>query len=220
MALVIPERIMHTYLKQALAAALLLGTALSTPAAVITFSGGADPAFTYDGGIYTINSNILPPASGYASVGAFTGEPNVAFNSSGVSPSSFYLAGAASSVFTLNSFVIAGAWGAQTLAIKGYNNGALLFSSMLPVTPVAKLALFGWAGIDQLTIFTGTDFVESNNGGAGLHWALDNLTINQALAANPVSEPAPLALLGLALIVLALSCRIAPANGRASEQPV
>ena len=177
------------------------------PAAVITFAGGADPAFTYDGAIYTINSNILPPSSGYASVAAFTGEPNVAFNSGGMSPSSFYLAGPAASVFTLNSFVIAGAWGTQTLTIKGYNNGALLFSSMLPITPAAHLAMFGWAGIDQLTIFKGNDFAASNNGGAGLHWALDNLAINEAVIANLVSEPAPLALLGLALITLGFSCR-------------
>lgn len=198
---------MHILLKQALAAALLLGTAWSTPAAVITFAGGADPAFTYDGGIYTINSNILPPSSGYASVAAFTGEPNIAFNSGGVSPSSFYLAGPAASVFTLNSFVIASAWGTQTLTIRGYNDGALLFSSMLPITPAAQLAMFGWAGIDKLTIFTGTDFVESNNGGAGQHWALDNLTINETVVASLVPEPASLALLGLALIALGFSCR-------------
>jgi hypothetical protein len=107
----------------------------------------------------------------------------------------------------LNSFVIAGAWGNQTLTIEGWNDGALLFSNLLPVTTTAFTATFDWLDIDLLRIIIGTDFVETVEPGIGIdrrEWTLDNIVINEALSAP---EPGSIALLGVALAGLVCSRR-------------
>lgn len=173
-------------------------------ATVITFEGGADPAFTYSQVQFERGDFVLFPAeSGYKTVANATGGPWQAFNPSAASPSSFFIAGPASTTFTLNSFVIAGAWGNQTLTIEGLNNGSLLFSRALAVTNlIATTFTPNWTGIDELRISTGTDFVPtlppfllSNQ-----HWALDNLTINEAV---PEPETYAMMLAGLGLLGVA-----------------
>jgi len=176
-------------------------------ASVITFEGGLDPTFTYSG----VDVATVPVAttSGYNNVAAATASTHVAFDPNAISPSDFFIAGPAATTFTLNSFVIGGAWGSQTLTIQGFNNGAMLFSSALAVSLTPVVFAPGWAGIDQLRIITGTDFVLSPlvvGLGNGQHWALDNLTINEAVVRVP--EPATLALLALGLLGFALRTRV------------
>jgi hypothetical protein len=179
---------------------LLFSVALTTAnATVIGFNSGLDPTFTYSSDITYKNAPVTG-TSGYDNLAAYTGGYSMVFNSSEASPSNFYLAGSSSATFILNSFVIAGAWGNQTLTIVGSNNGVQLFSQLLAVSVTPTVFSAGWAGIDQLTIKTGTDFLQTASGGNGQHWALDQLTINES---NRVPEPASLAIacLGLAALV-------------------
>jgi hypothetical protein len=175
----------------------------SANATVIGFEGGLDPAFTYSG-VAQEDGPVLT-GSGYNNVMAFTGSKGFAFNPSEVSPSSFFLVGSSSATFFLDSFVIAGAWGTQTLTISGLNNGIQLFSQTLAVSLAPTVFTADWAGIDQLRIATGSDFVQDFSlSGRGQHWALDNLTINEAAT---VPEPSSLAIVGLGLIGLAIARR-------------
>ncbi len=186
----------------ALASLLVVVTGLMerAHATVIGFEDGLDPAFTYSG--VGPLSTLLTPPSGYDNVAAFTGSTRVAFNRTATSPSSFFIAGSPATTFTLNSFVIAGAWGTQTLAIAGLNDGSLLFSSALGVSLTPTVFAPGWAGIDELRISIGSDFVHDPIVvGSGQHWALDNLTINEPTSSVP--EPASLVLLGSGLAGLA-----------------
>ncbi len=170
----------------AFAASMSMGAA---QAAVIGFEGGADPMFTYtDVGFVEVP---VTASSGYNNVAAFTNSKWVAFNPYEATPAIFSLVGNLTDTFTLNSFVVASAWGAQTLLIEGLNNGAVLFSQKQGVTQSPIVFAANWAGIDQLRIWTGDEFQP----GTGHQWALDNITINE----NNVPEPGSLALLAVGL---------------------
>jgi hypothetical protein len=180
-------------------------------ATVIGFEGGSDPIFTYVGVDFA--ATPIATVSGYNNVAAFTSSTWVAYNPGEVSPSDFFLAGSPIDTFDLNSFVIAGAWGTQTLLIEGLNDAALLFSTSLAVSLTPALFTPNWSGIDQLRISIGNDFVQDQSlGGAGQHWALDNLTINQSSA---VPEPSALPLLALGLAGLCVSRRRSRRNALA-----
>ena len=181
-------------------------------ATVIGFEGGSDPIFNYVGVNFFINTPVSP-RNGYDNVAAFTSSTWVAFNPSEVSPSDFFLAGSPIDTFDLNSFVIAGAWGTQTLLIEGLNDAGLLFSSSLAVSLTPTLFTPNWSGIDQLRISIGNDYVQAQGlRGWGQHWALDNLTITQA---NAVPEPSALPLLALGLAGLCFSRRRGKRNALA-----
>lgn len=180
-----------------LLASLAAGSAQAT---IITFESGLDPTFTYSG--VDVATVPIGQVSGYNNVAAATASSRVAYNPYAVSPSNFYLAGLPTSVFTLNSFVIAGAWGTQTLTVQGLNDGALLYSSALAISLTPTTFLADWVGIDQLRILIGNDYVPTPGvSGAGQHWALDNLRINEAIT---VPEPATLFTFALGLLALGL----------------
>ncbi len=197
--LVMGAKSLSAVMAVAVAMATILGA--SAHAAVVTFEGGADPIFTYS----TVNfvSTPLIPSSGFDNVAAYTGSSGVAFNANGFSPSSFYLNHAnPNATFTLNSFVIAGGWGSQTLGIKGYNNGTQLFSTTQFVNLSAIVFTPGWVGIDQFEITTGADFVVINPTnfvfeGNGRQWALDNADIQVSAVPEPETYAMLLAGLGL-----------------------
>lgn len=184
----------------AIAGSVALAMSGVAQATVYSFEGGADPAFTYSGVDFLNGGSYTPAASGYHQVSLFTASDWVAFNPYEASPASFMLAGAPTATFTLNSFVIAGAWGSQTLTVEGYNDGVLVHSSALGVTPAAATFSPGWTGIDELRITTGSDFANSVIGGDGKHWALDNLTINESAAPIPEPETYAMMLAGLGLL--------------------
>jgi hypothetical protein len=140
---------------------------------VIGFESGFDSRFTFEG-ISVVGS--VQPGSGYDNVRSFTNSNIVAFNPGATSPSTFTWVGNGET-FDLVSFVIAGAWGTQTLTVQGLLNGAVAFSSPLFVSPTPVVFSPSWVGIDQLRIHIGNDFVDFRLGGSGRHWALDNLVI-------------------------------------------
>jgi hypothetical protein len=147
-------------------------------ATVLNFDQGPDPRFTYTGIGFVGSVRV---GSGYDNVRAFTGKNIVAFNPFAVSPSDFRWVGGSSPTFDLASFVIAGAWGQQTLLIQGFQGGVVKFSSPLFVTPAPVVFTPNWHGIDDLRINIGHDYVSYNIGGDGQHWALANLTIGVPL---------------------------------------
>ncbi|MFK5913011.1 MAG: hypothetical protein QM484_01445 [Woeseiaceae bacterium] len=175
-------------------ALMFVGTANAT---VVDFESGFDPIFNYS--VVSVLAPTAPHAlSGYQTVADYTNSTQVAYNGSAQSPSTFSWASAGT--FDLNSFVIAGAWGSQTLTIEGLLNGVSIFDSLLAVTNDA-VSVFSanWSGIDAFRITIGTDFVQTANlGGSGQHWAIDDIAVNETVSAVPV--PAAAWLFGSALL--------------------
>ena len=194
--------IRRTFAEIALCGAMFGLAGNSAQAAVITFEGGLAPVFTTSDVAYV--ATPVASGSGYDNVAAFTGSVWVAYDENAVSPASFFLNHVDSNAtFTLNSFVIAGAWGSQTLGIKGYNNGVQLFSTTHFVALAATVFSPGWAGIDQFEITTGSDYMNlapqgSVFDGSAPHWALDN--VDMQVSAVPEPETYAMMLAGLGLL--------------------
>lgn len=180
----------------AVAAALCLPSFAS--ATVIDFNGGLDPFFNYNS-VSTIG--LVQPNSGYDNMYTLNGGGLAAFNPYEASFASFTKASAGT--FTLNSLMVDGAWGTQTLTFVGLAGGATLFSTTFGVGTNPALLSLNWAGINELRVFTGNDHVHNNSlSGSGKHWVIDNITVDQAAQ---VPEPGPLALIGLGIAGLLVS---------------
>ena len=173
-----------------------------TFAVVIDFELPSDSPFPPEG--FTVSHAVKWGVrtwenSGYLSVKEYT---NSNFYAWGYGWGSFYLAGEPYETFDLNSFVVASAWGEQTLLIQGLNDGVLLYNESVYTTTSAQLFLADWVGIDQLVINPLGDFISSNNpNGDGPHWVIDNLTIN---AGREVPLPASIWLFFVAVSGLIL----------------
>ena len=195
----------------ALAAAVASLIGPTAHASVIGFEAGLDSFFTYSDDV-TLGSSTTTN-SGYASALLATASSRYVFNAYAASPSTFSLAGAADDTFLLNSLVVAGAWGKQTLTFKGFNNGQQLFSVLADVSTTAQTLNLNWLGIDVLQVYTGpATFVRSDSViGSGTHWAIDNMVVDQPVmvfgSLQAVPEPASLALSGLALALVAATSR-------------
>lgn len=168
--------------------------ACSANATLIDFESGLDPLFSYSG-VSTISNSSF---GGINTLATYTGSNNVAFNSASQGQGTFSWAGSGST-FDLNSFVIAGVWGTQTLTIEALLNNAVQATSQLAVdwTTVSVFSP-GWTGIDAFRISVGNDFVDTNDDGSGQHWALDNVIVN----ATSVPEPSSMVLFSLGIVGL------------------
>jgi hypothetical protein len=170
---------------------------LSASATVIDFNSGLDAFFTYNS-VSTIGQ--VQPNSGYNNMFDLNGGGLAAFNPYAASSASFTKAGAGT--FTLNSLLVDGAWGTQTLTFVGLASGSTLYTTTFGVGTAPSLVNFNWSGINELRVHTGNDFVQNNSlNGGGQHWVIDNITVD----ANQVPEPAPLALIGLGIAGLLAS---------------
>jgi len=108
-------------------------------------------------------------------------------------PTFFY----ATAAFNLDFLWLAGAWGNQTLTIKGYDaNAGELYSKDVYVTTAAARVDFDFVNITSFSITIGNDFVPTVPGATGKAWALGSVAI------SPVPEPETYAMLlaGLGLI--------------------
>ena len=170
-----------------------------TVGAIIDFEDGLDPAFTYsEVGVY-YGVRQYGSEGGYEKLAEATPGGYVAYNPDMESPSDFYWNG--SGTFDLISFMIAGAWGSQTLTIQGLNNGSLLESASLDVSPDPITFMPNWFGLDQLRILIDPNgYIDTVDGGRGQHWALDQIVINESVATVP--EPGTLSILLLGLLGL------------------
>lgn len=167
----------------------VLGLPMLAQAHVIDFNQGLEPGF----GSTNLYVTTGPRGdNGFANMVRLAGGTHVSNIFGGPHASMFLLN---LDTFTLNSMLIGGGWGSQTLHIEGINDGLVLYSRVVAVTTTPQELLLQWRGIDFFRIATGDDFVSTVPGGTTPHWVMDNIVINEAV---PVPAPAPLALLGLA----------------------
>lgn len=176
--------------------AMLLLTFGQANAALVSFTSGGNSAFTYSG-VSFLDGKDGRQSSGYEAVATATSTDYVAFNPGAASPSTFTWNSVGT--FDLTSFVIAGAWGSQTLNIAGYNGASLVDSANYFVTQAASTFTANWSTLTHLIITTGNDHIDSGIGnGSGKHWGLNDITVNENLNAVPV--PAALFMLAPALL--------------------
>ncbi|WP_417586112.1 VPLPA-CTERM sorting domain-containing protein [Nitrincola sp.] len=181
-----------------LLAALLLCVSPLTQAATIHFNASGSSLFTLNPSYYMDNNraNSLTN-SGYDSVATTTGGPYIAYNGNEAPLVTFDWND--TGTFDLNSFVIASAWGSQTLTINGYTDAVLTYTAQLFVDTAARVFQADWFGLTSFSIATGTDFEQySNVGGSGQHWAMNALTFNENLSETPLPAAAWMFLAGIA----------------------
>lgn len=167
-------------------------------ATTITFWGGLDSFFSYSN-----VAHMTSPASnnGYASVQAYTSSTNIVRNGIWGNPKSSFTM-SSPGTFDLTSFVIAGAFGSQTITVEGLRDSSTLYTKLLNINTTAQLfSPTGWNGIDQFNIILGNNF-ENTGGGIGPMWALDDIVLTENVGTNPVPEPATMLLFGVGLLGL------------------
>jgi hypothetical protein len=172
-----------------------IGTASAT---LIDFDSGVpnfSPVPNGYGGLnwsnfYGLDTSVYEP-SGY--VNGVVSSNFVVYNAWG-NPASF----SNSSTFTFNSAYLTAAWndGLQ-ITVQGFVGGlggTQLDSTTLTVnTSGPTLETFNWSGIDTV-LFTSSGGTNHGYNGAGEHFAMDNVMINNPL---PTPEPGGLTLLSL-----------------------
>lgn len=196
---------------------LVLSTSVIAAPVTLTFDdiGNPDGAFIPDGygGLDWTNMRALDGSTRVATSGYHNGRVSgdwVAYNSGGSAAS------ASNGPFTFVSAYLTAAWNTGlNIRLDGFTGAALTHTQTVVVdTDAPTLFTFNWSGIDavQFTSFGGVD--AANDGGAGTHFALDNLTIDAVSTAVP--EPTSMALFGLT----ALGMGVATRRRRRKDEPI
>jgi hypothetical protein len=159
---------------------------------VVEFEPGSDFFATSPWEMYRVDSTSPRFAnSGFTSLGSqwvatnYREHPLVTFSASSGTP------------FDLNSLLLAGAWGSQTLTIVGYTNGVATYTTTVEISTTAKQFDFtGFMGIDKFTVATGNDFVRDPSASRnGLNWAMGS--VNVTVVPEPQTYAMLLAGLGI-----------------------
>jgi hypothetical protein len=172
-------------------------------AAVITFdelpanSDGTSIADGYRGLEWSNWGVTNSTAGGYGP--ATVSQANVSFNSFG-NPASF----SSGVVFTVNSLYATAAWNdGSRVTFTGWVHGDVLQTrTVFPSAIAPTLYAFDWSDLDTFMVEVdgGTHHEADNYVGDGPFVAIDNITVNEAIAAVP--EPATYAMLLVGLAAL------------------
>ncbi|TFU01395.1 PEP-CTERM sorting domain-containing protein [Polymorphobacter arshaanensis] len=182
-------------MKNALLASVLAATVFAAPASAVTLKFDNLPAWTsidaaYHGfdfvNLYTLDTTQYEP-SGY--VNGVLSLNNVAYNGGGEAASISSI-----TKFKLTSAYLTGAWNdGLTVQVKGFKNNALIYSqNFLVNTAGPVLVHFNHALVDTV-IFSSSGGNASRYEGAGEHFVMDDLSINEDEAVVP--EPSNWALM-------------------------
>ncbi|MBU0622542.1 MAG: PEP-CTERM sorting domain-containing protein [Gammaproteobacteria bacterium] len=143
---------------------------------------------------FGVISGTSMPGSGY-DTGTVSGT-NTAFNMYG-EPASF----SSATAFTLNDAFFTGAWnnGLQIHVVA--TGGSNTYTTDFTVDTYGPTNIFfNWANLNSVSFFTSGGVQNSDLDGAGLHFAMDNLRINEVISPVPEPESYALMLAGLGLI--------------------
>ncbi len=196
-------------IKKILVASGMVAVALASvpaTAAVITFDDHGSGQRTINNGYQGFNWNnfITLDTSTYSPSGYVNGvvsHSNVAFNANGTPATISNAAG-----FTLNNAYFTAAWndGLTINAVGTTLDSQILNYSFTVDTSGPANILFNWTNLASVR-FTTSGGANAGYNGSGSHFALDNLTVNEAIGVVP--EPATLAIVGLGLFGFAAARR-------------
>ena len=156
--------------------------------------------FNWDNFYVTKGSDA--PGTGYES--GVVSTPNVAFNWY-ANPASF----SSTSAFTLNSGYFAGAWNdGLTIHVTGVGATTFVKDFVVNTGSVTKVE-FNWTGLTSVTFESSGGTPHPGLSGAGVHFAMDNLSV------NAVPEPETYAMLLAGLGVMGAVARRRKANKQA-----
>ncbi len=186
--------------KIAVAAALVVGTLSAGVASADVIGFDTLPTGYVANGYAGFNWNNFysfagPTNSGYA--GGTVSAPNVAFNAYG-SAASFSKATA----FSLNSAFFTGAWNdGLNIHVVGTGGGNTFTKDFTVNATSPTLVSFNWNNINSVSFSSSGGVAHPGYGGAGTHFALDNLTV------NAVPEPETYAMMIAGLFALGAVAR-------------
>ena len=185
-------------LKTLLVSSIVAMASTAAFADTLTFEGlvGYDPNVSHYGDLTWNNFYLLDSSStslsnsGYHN-GTVSGT-QVAYNAFG-NAASF----GSTSAFTFNSGFFTGAWN-DGLQIHVVGTGATAYSKDFVVnTASPSLVVFNWTGLTSVT-FSTSGGTPHGYSGIGKHFALENITVNEAVTAVPEPESYAMLLAGLA----------------------
>jgi hypothetical protein len=166
----------------------LSSVASNLSAATINFSAQGSSEFATDGVKFLKASRLKSyKGNGYSSVADSTNSKYVAYNPGAAPKSTFKWT--SKGTFDLNSLVIAGAWGTQTLTLSGFNGKSLVGSTEFFATNIASTLTANWLALTHFVIETGNNYSSLRLGGNGQHWALNSIKVNE-LKAVPIPAAA------------------------------
>lgn len=179
----------------------LLLTGTSANAEVLTFDSLPNNLNTVPNGYgglqwnnFAVHASSTVPGSGYET-GTVSGT-NTAFNLSG-EPASF----SSDTAFTLNDAYFTGAWNNGLQIHVEAMSGSNTYTRDFTVDRSGPTNIvFNWTNLSSVSFFSSGGVGNSDLGGSGTHFAMDNLRINEVIPAVPEPESYALMLAGLGLL--------------------
>jgi hypothetical protein len=149
--------------------------------------------FTWSDNFYYLNALGRTNSGYYAGM---VSSPNVASNRLGYDVDVM-----AATPFVFNGAYFTGVWNdGLSIDIGGWLGGSEVYSTTVVVDSTASTWVgLDWTNVDKLTFHSYGGTHNDDYSGAGVHFAMDNFTFNEPVAAVPVPGAALLGAIGLSL---------------------